>query len=180
MPVRTTPRETIRPMAAADLPAVMTIERAAFSSPWTPATFSGLLDRDSTRLWVAEVDDAVVAYAVVWIVADQAELGDLAVAEEWRGRGIGTRLLEAAVDAVRDAGVRELFLEVRLSNLGAQRLYARHRFEQVGRRRDYYTDPKEDALVLRRRIQQGDPGPARGDGGRGPGGESIDTPAPRI
>lgn len=142
----------VRLMTESDLTAVMTIEKAAFSSPWTLSTFAGLLHRDNTRLWVAETAGRVVAYAATWIVADQAELGDIAVEAGLRDRGIGTTLLETVLSEMEAVGVRELFLEVRVSNEAAQRLYARHGFEQVGRRPGYYSEPREDALVLRRPI----------------------------
>jgi ribosomal-protein-alanine N-acetyltransferase len=151
---------TVRPMRSADLTAVMTIEKASFTVPWTLATFAGLLDRDGTRLWVAEVAREVIGYAAVWMVADQAELGDLAVSEPWRRRGVGRRLLETVLDAMAEAGIAEVFLEVRVSNQGARRLYARYGFDEVGRRRGYYSRPREDALVLRRRIERRPPGSA--------------------
>jgi ribosomal-protein-alanine N-acetyltransferase len=137
-------------MVKADLGAVMVIEKAAFGSPWTLATFAGLLRRENTRLWVAESAGEVVGYAAVWMVAEQAELGDIAVAERWRRRGVGTRLLEAVLEEMAVVGIREIFLEVRVSNEAAQRLYRRYGFEEVGRRPGYYTKPPEDALVLRR------------------------------
>jgi ribosomal-protein-alanine N-acetyltransferase len=152
---------TVRPMRSADLTAVVAIEKASFAVPWTLATFAGLLKRDGTRLWVAEAEDAVVGYAAVWMVADQAELGDIAVAEPWRRRGIGRRLLQTVLDGMADAGIAELFLEVRVSNIGARRLYAAYGFREVGRRRGYYARPREDALVLRRPIG------ARGDAAPG-------------
>jgi ribosomal-protein-alanine N-acetyltransferase len=139
-------------MTRHDLTDVLSIERVAFPTPWTLATFAGLLRRDNTRLRVADVAGRVVGYAVVWIVADQAELGNLAVAPAWRRNGLGARLLGLVLEEVAAAGVRELFLEVRESNASAQRLYARNGFKQVGRRPGYYSNPKEDALVLRRRI----------------------------
>ena len=139
----------IRPMTEADLGRVLEIERASFTVPWTPATFAGLIRRDDSHLRVAEVDGVVVGYTAVWIVVDQAELGDIAVEAAWRGRGIGARLLAAAIDLVRERGVRELYLEVRVSNDGARRLYERHGFRVVGRRPRYYVRPREDALVLR-------------------------------
>jgi ribosomal-protein-alanine N-acetyltransferase len=139
-------------MTESDLTAVMAIEKAAFSSPWTLATFAGLLRRESTRLWVAESDGRVAGYAAVWIVADQAELGDIAVEEAARGRGIGRLLLRTVLREMPALGVRDLFLEVRVSNTVARRLYERHGFEEVGRRTGYYTRPKEDALVLRLRL----------------------------
>jgi [ribosomal protein S18]-alanine N-acetyltransferase len=138
----------IRPMGEGDLDAVMEIERASFTMPWTPETFRGLLRRSDSLLWVAEAEGGVVAYAAVWMVLDQAELGDIAVAEAWRRRGIGRRLLETVLEAMRRRGVRELFLEVRPSNHEARRLYEQYGFAEVGRRKDYYERPREDALVL--------------------------------
>lgn len=144
----------IRPMAEADLTSVLDIESASFSVPWTPATFRGLLGRPDAHLRVAEDDEGrIVGYAAVWIVLDQAELGDIAVERGFRGRGIGTRLLEHVFALVRDRGVRELYLEVRVSNEGARRLYERHGFRLVGRRPGYYSRPTEDALVLRKVMQ---------------------------
>lgn len=142
----------IRPMTAEDLTRVLEIERASFSVPWTPATFRGLLNRADTHLRVAESGGEVVGYAVVWIVLDQGELGDIAVVDGRRGAGIGTALLMHVLDLVREQGVRELYLEVRESNVGAQRLYERHGFRLAGRRPGYYSRPKEDALVLRRAL----------------------------
>ena len=146
----------IRPMEEEDLPRVLTIERAAFTVPWTAATFYSLLARPDAHLRVAVADGEVVGYAAVWIVLDQAELGDIAVTDEWRGRGIGTRLLAAVFDLVRERGVRELYLEVRVSNESARRLYERHGFRLAGRRAGYYARPREDALVLRKIINHGE------------------------
>ena len=143
----------VRPMTADDLTVVMGIERASFTVPWTLSTFTGLLARDTTRLWVAEVMGEVVGYAAVWMVADQAELGDLAVTESWRRCGVGRRLLETVLEGMVEAGIRELFLEVRVSNYAARRLYDEHGFREVGRRPGYYSKPKEDALVLRRLLR---------------------------
>lgn len=141
---------TIRPMAGDDLPRVLEIERACFTVPWTPATFRGLLGRADAYLHVAEVAGHVVGYTAVWIVLDQAELGDIAVDEPWRGKGVGERLITGVFDLVRERGVRELYLEVRVSNERARRLYDRHGFRLVGRRPGYYVRPREDALVLRK------------------------------
>ena len=143
---------TVRRMVPADLDAVLAIERASFAVPWTASTFRGLIRRQGAGGWVAEVGDEVVGYAVVWSVADQAELGNVAVAEPFRRRGVASRLVDAVVAWLRGRGVRELFLEVRESNEGARRLYAAHGFAELGRRKGYYTRPREDALVLRRVV----------------------------
>lgn len=138
----------IRSARAADVARIMEIERASYSMPWTEATFRGLLERSDSDVLVAEEGGRVVGYAACWVVVDQAELGNIAVAPEWRRLGVGARLLEAVIEHARERGVRELFLEVRVSNDVAQRLYQRHGFREVGRRRNYYVAPVEDALVM--------------------------------
>jgi [ribosomal protein S18]-alanine N-acetyltransferase len=143
----------LRPLEARDLPAVLDIERAAFAVPWRERTFRSLFLRDDVDLVAAERDGGLVGYAICWSVADQAELGNIAVAAEARGSGVGRALLDAALAAVRLRGVQECFLEVRESNHGAQRLYRRAGFEVVGRRPRYYTRPLEDALVMRADLQ---------------------------
>ena len=105
--------------------------------------------RADTDLVGAERDRRLVGYAVCWTVVDQSELGNVAVAEEARGAGIGRALVEAVVERVRARGSRECFLEVRESNQVAQALYRDMGFEVVGRRKAYYALPLEDALVMR-------------------------------
>jgi len=142
----------IRPMVPADLPRVMEIENACFSTPWKEPTFLGLLRRTDSDLFAAELDGRLVGYAACWTVIDQSELGNVAVAGEARGRGIGGALVEAVIERVRARGAEECFLEVRESNRGAQQLYRDRGFVVVGRRRSYYAHPTEDALVMRLRV----------------------------
>jgi len=144
----------LREMRLDDLPRVQQIEEESYSTPWTLATFHGLFGRSDAELLVAEAQGLVVGYAVSWIVADRAELGNIAVAAGWRRRGIAASLLEAVLEQARlRPGVRELFLEVRVSNTGAQTLYRKYGFGTVGRWRDYYTFPVEDALVMLKHIK---------------------------
>src|SRR5688572_9077601 len=102
----------IRQLSLADLPAVMEIERASFSTPWRQTTFEGLLLRKDSDLIGATRAGRVVGYAVTWTVGDQAELGNVAVAPADRGSGIGKSLVETALGLVRNRGARECFLEV--------------------------------------------------------------------
>jgi ribosomal-protein-alanine N-acetyltransferase len=143
---------TLRDMTASDLAAVVAIERASYSVPWSDTTFRGLLRRRDAEMVIAEADGRVVGYAVFWCVLDQGELGNVAVAGESRGLHIGARLVEDVIRRAARRRVRDVFLEVRPSNTVARRLYERHGFEPVGRRRNYYQQPVEDALVLRRHI----------------------------
>lgn len=146
---------SIRLMTRSDLPAVLDIEGSVFTVPWTAGTFRSLMLRAGARLWVAESRGAVVGYAAVWAVMDQAELGNVAVAETHRRRGVASELVETVLSWLRERRVREVFLEVRASNRAAQRLYEGHGFQPVGRRPGYYSRPREDALVLRRPVNPG-------------------------
>jgi len=139
----------LRPMTAADLDRVEAIERASFTNPWKKRTFRNLLGRDGTELWVAELPDGGIAgYLVLWFAADEGELADLAVAERYRGRGLGAHLLDHAVELARSRGVGSLFLEVRFSNKKAEELYRSRGFQVVTVRHEYYREPTEDALVM--------------------------------
>lgn len=144
----------IRRMLPADLPQVMLIELSTFTMPWSESTFRGLLRRKDSDLIVADMKGNIVGYAVFWAVMDQGELGNVAVDDEKRGNGIGSKLIEAVLDCAHERGVREIFLEVRKANVGAQDLYKRFGFSEVGRRKNYYLEPLEDALVMKKVIEQ--------------------------
>ena len=142
-------RMTVRAMRLADLDEVMVIERRSFSAPWEESTFRGLMRRPSAALLVAETDDELTGYSVMWFAADEGELGDIAVVPERRGEGIGRRLLRESISVAASRGTRSLYLEVRESNDVARRLYEKVGFSVVGVRKQYYTEPVEDAIVMR-------------------------------
>lgn len=142
-------RLEIRAAGPRDLTSVAAIESRAFTNPWSRRTFYALLDRPGVGIWVvADAAAGVVAYAVLWCILDEGELANIAVREDRRGRGIGSRLLDWVIDRARERRVRRVHLEVRASNERALALYRRRGFREVGRRRDYYDSPREDALVL--------------------------------
>lgn len=143
------PRATVRSMSSADLLDVMLIERRSFSVPWEEPTFRGLMRRPSVALLVAELDDRVAGYSVTWFTDDAAELGDIAVLPELRGRGIGSLLLRESITLAAGRGARFLHLEVRHGNEVARRLYEKAGFDVAGVRKEYYTEPVEDAIVMR-------------------------------
>jgi [ribosomal protein S18]-alanine N-acetyltransferase len=147
----------LRAMEAYDLPTVLRIEVESYSVPWSESTFRGLLRRRDAEMIVATADERVVGYAVFWCVLDQSELGNVAVTGAWRGRGVGELLVAEVIRRASARGVREIFLEVRPSNAVARRLYERFGFRHVGRRRNYYQEPVEDALVLRRPLDANAP-----------------------
>jgi ribosomal-protein-alanine N-acetyltransferase len=133
----------------ADVDAISRIERLAFSDPWSPAAFAGMVHAPRVRINVAEDRDAIVGYSVLLLAGMDADLANLAVDPAARGKGVGRRLLDGALNAARAADVRHVYLEVRDSNARAITLYESAGFRPFGRRRRYYTEPVEDARVLR-------------------------------
>jgi ribosomal-protein-alanine N-acetyltransferase len=139
----------LRPATAEDLDTVVMIERVSFSDPpWSRRSFASLLDDPRVRFTVACMP-AVVGYVVTWLVADEADLANLAVAPDRRREGIGRLLLDSAMAEALARGATSLYLEVRESNAAARALYGGRGFRPVGRRPGYYRNPLEDALLLR-------------------------------
>ena len=96
----------------------------------------------------ASGDDAVAGYVGIWFQGDQAHITEIAVRESLRGRGIGELLLIGTVRAAYEQGLEEVTLEARVSNFIAQRLYDKYGFNEVGIRRNYYADNREDAVIM--------------------------------
>jgi ribosomal-protein-alanine N-acetyltransferase len=142
-----------RAMMASDIPGVGAVERASYQFPWSEGIFRDCL-RVGYLCRVAEQDGEVVAYGIVAMGAGEAHVLNLCVAERVRGRGIGRRMLMLLIERSVQAGVQDVFLEVRPSNLHAIALYQSFGFIEVGRRRDYYqaVGGREDALVLKLSI----------------------------
>jgi ribosomal-protein-alanine N-acetyltransferase len=140
-------------MTVADLQRVLAIERMCFTSPWTEANFRYEVE-ENPMAWnlVGRADGEVVAFACAHIVADELMINDLAVDPSARRRGIGSGLLRHIMDGARIRGCRLATLEVRPSNAPARALYEAFGFEVVGRRRGYYADTGEDAILLARDL----------------------------
>ncbi len=127
------------------------IEQAVFADPWSTQDFRDCVMSDALFL-VAEGNgaDAIAGYVVALDAADEGEILNLAVAPAGRRNGLGRALVEGVLEALAERGVRQVYLEVRESNAPARALYAAHGFREVGRRKQYYRRPVEDAIVLRR------------------------------
>ena len=137
-----------------DLDGVLAIEEASFNNPTTREWYEGELKRPEVCfVYVLRTEDhPVAAFCAFWLVAEQAHINNLAVLPELRGRGLGTQLLAAITDEAAHLGATLLTLEVRHSNVPARRLYERAGFYQDGLRKNYYTNPVEDALILSRKT----------------------------
>ena len=139
----------IVPMTAAHLPQVAALEKVCFpADPWSEELFRAALECPDTTLLAAEKEDgAVLGYAVLSAVLDEGNLDNIAVAPRCRRQGMADTLLSALTDIGRTK-LSVLFLEVRVSNSPAITLYEKHGFVPVGRRKNYYETPREDALLM--------------------------------
>ena len=135
-------------MTLADLPAVVGIDREAKPSPWTRAGFEAELDNPNSRPMVLTAGDAVIGYAVSWLIAGETQIQTVAVHAAWRGQGWGELLLLQALWRGFNQGAVAATLEVRGSNAAALALYAKYRFTVVGERPRYYRDNREAALLM--------------------------------
>jgi len=164
----------IQDMELEDVPGVSALERRIFTLPWPAKAFEQelLYHRDARflvlryvpwfrrretsplrpkfwqRLRAEKVDESIIGYGGLWLIIDEAHICTLAVHPDWRGRGLGELLLVALIERAMQMGAEIVTLEVRLGNHVAQSLYLKYGFQKVGRRRRYYSDNREDALIM--------------------------------
>ena len=139
----------IRKMTLEDIPAVIDLDQKSFSLPWPERSFRfEVTDNPASRCWVAELDGKVVGMIVVWLLVDEAHVATLATHPDFRRQGIAKRLLSHALRYLIDEGARSSLLEVRESNVAAQEMYRKFGYEETGRRRRYYRDNDEDAILM--------------------------------
>ncbi|MGZ6341078.1 MAG: ribosomal protein S18-alanine N-acetyltransferase [Candidatus Limnocylindrales bacterium] len=139
----------VEPMRHDDLPAVQAIEKASFTTPWPPHAYRSELQSNRLAHYiVARAGETIVGFGGMWLMVDEAHITTFAVDPTWRRQGVGERMLLALLDVAIARKAREATLEVRLSNLGARRLYEKYGFRPVGLRPRYYSDNNEDALIM--------------------------------
>ena len=136
-------------LEAIHLPRVMEIENRCFSQPWSKEDFLRLLDKPDSVCLVALAEGRVIGYSCCWIMIESAELGNLAVDPDYQCRSVGSKLLKETIKVYRRRKVAAIFLEVRTSNRKAIELYEFFGFSKIGLRREYYTQPVEDALIMK-------------------------------
>ena len=137
-----------RAMTADDAEAVATLEAQCFAMPWSREDFWRETRNELATYIVGELDGRIVAYAGAWVSFEQAEVMHVAVEPKFRGQGLGTLLFGALIEAVKLRGATAITLEVRPSNTAAVKLYESFGLHSVGRRRGYYLDNGEDALIM--------------------------------
>lgn len=138
-----------RRMTVEDVYQVHAIENATFPMPWTIADFiREMTENHCARYIVAVQNDIVIGFAGAWLVLDEGHITNIAVIKKARGQGIGDGLTQALMQYAANLGVRYMTLEVRKSNLIAQKLYTKHGFIKLGVRKKYYEDNGEDAYIM--------------------------------
>ena len=139
----------IRRMKQEDLDEVTALEKATFTIPWSRESFRQELERNvAARYLVAESEGKIIGYAGAWIILDESHITNIAVAESYRGRGVGRKLTQALLQLLSNLGASYATLEVRVSNERAQNLYRSLGFISVGKRKRYYEDNQEDAFLM--------------------------------
>ncbi len=143
-------------MQPGDLDQVVAIERLSFTMPWSRAAFLYEMEQNQVaRCYVMRDGGRVLGYICLWEVADEMHITNIAVHPEERRRGIGRAMLGQVLAEARQRALRLVVLEVRPSNVEARALYESFGFRVVGRRRGYYYDTGEDALVMQAALGEG-------------------------
>ena len=145
----TTMQVRIVPMNADHLDELVELERICFSTPWSRNMLAEELDNACSAFLVAvDANDKVVGYAGLQVVLDEGYIANVAVFPEYRRQGIAGQLLQVFMNFAEANRLAFLTLEVRASNQAAIALYAKRGFEEVGRRKNYYEHPREDAIIM--------------------------------
>ncbi|WP_088014996.1 ribosomal protein S18-alanine N-acetyltransferase [Gottfriedia acidiceleris] len=138
-----------RKMKEEDLDQIVEIEKKSFPTPWTyEAFYNELYSNQFANYVVAEVDEKIIGYCGLWVVIDEGHITNIAILPDYRGVGLGEKLLRAVMETAKNLGADTLTLEVRVSNHVAKGLYRKLGFQDGGIRKSYYTDNFEDALVM--------------------------------
>ena len=148
---------SIEPMRERDLMAVVEIEESSGLNRWGYDAYRRELFTNQNSIMIVArnlfMGPSVIGFFAGWIVEDELHVNNVAAHRDYRRMGIGRSLMEAAIDEARCRGVAHVLLEVRASNEAAQRMYKNLGFSFVGRRRDYYRLPSEDALVMKLKLR---------------------------
>lgn len=142
-------RVALASMRLEDIPRVLEIERQSFRTPWPRDAYTHELTENRLAAYlVARADDDIVGFAGMWVILDEAHITTIAVDPAYRGQHVGERLLVGLIDSALSRGARWMTLEVRKSNDTAQALYKKYGFREIGVRKGYYSDNREDAIVM--------------------------------
>jgi len=140
---------TMRPMNTGDIPAILEIEKVSFAVPWTRGMFEEILASDVTISLVAQEAARICGYIIFYDAGPEMHIMNIAVHPRQRRHGLAFAMMSRILAFARDKAIEECFLEVRESNVPARGLYEKLGFRSIGRRKGYYRETREDALVMR-------------------------------
>ncbi|NLL01121.1 MAG: ribosomal protein S18-alanine N-acetyltransferase [Clostridiales bacterium] len=138
----------IREMKAVDVDEVYAIEKETFSDPWSKSSFLNSISEPNNHYLVAIIEGRIVGYCGYWGIAGEGYIYNVAVKPSHRRHGIGFRMLEELITQAKARGISSLTLEVRKSNMSAIILYKKLGFTEAGIRKEFYTNPIEDAIIM--------------------------------
>ncbi len=138
----------IRNMTIKDLDRVMEIERESFPLPWSKESYLGELSNTYASYRVCDAEGEIVGFGGIWVVFEEAHITNVAIAQDFRQRGMGKRLMRKLEEIARDKRAIRILLEVRPSNMAAQIMYNKLGFVPTGLRKGYYSDNNEDAILM--------------------------------
>ena len=144
----------IRTMTKDDIDDVYKVEEDCFADPWSKEVIRQELKNNLARYIVAEIDGKVVGYVGVWFVLDEGHITNVAVHSDYRGKKIGDKLIKELVELCKENNMSAITLEVRVSNIVAQNLYKKYGFKIGGIRKEYYSDNKEDAMIMWSQLKE--------------------------
>jgi ribosomal-protein-alanine N-acetyltransferase len=133
----------------ADVSQIVSIEEESMSNPWKGDSYLEAIHSDHAFIIVASDNDKVAGFVVLYLTPPESELPDIVVDKSYRGQGLGRQLLEKATEELGKQKVDTIFLEVRESNAPARALYESFGFEEIGKRKYFYSNPVEDAICMR-------------------------------
>ena len=139
---------TVRDMKGADLEAIVSLEKNTFSDAWTTKSIEDTCNQPQAFIVVAELDDKMAGYCIVYFVLDEGEIARIAVDKDFRRQGVGRKLFQHVEKACEEKGITRLMLDVRESNESARKFYKSLGFEEDGVRKNFYEMPKENAILM--------------------------------
>lgn len=143
---------TIRRMREEDIIQVAELEKMIFTDAWSENAIAETLAQEKTLLLTAFDDKKLIGYLILYYVLEEGEIARIAVAPEYRRQGVGARMLLELENLCEDNGISKLLLEVRESNTSAYSFYEDYGFIQDGVRKNFYTNPVEDGILMSRHI----------------------------
>ncbi|MFP4698337.1 MAG: ribosomal protein S18-alanine N-acetyltransferase [Eubacteriales bacterium] len=138
----------IREMTNGDIDSIIEIEKSCFTNPWSKESFNQELRNRLSLYLIIAVNKDIIGYAGLWKIMDEGHITNIAIKKQYQSKGYGYKLALALLNEGKKRKIKRFTLEVRKSNISAIKLYSKIGFKKNGTRNNYYTNPKEDAIIM--------------------------------